>query len=90
MAPRVSIVVPSYNNESYIAETVRSVLAQTYDDFEVVIADHSSTVTVPLIVCPSTPAVGPRQARYRARSVSMAPLPPTSTVRPRSASWSAS
>lgn len=43
MSPRVSIVIPTYNNEDYIEETMRSVLAQTYDDFEVVVADHSST-----------------------------------------------
>ena len=43
MTPRVSIVVPAYNNEAYIAETMRSVLAQTFGDFEVVVADHSST-----------------------------------------------
>jgi glycosyltransferase involved in cell wall biosynthesis len=43
MTPRVSVVIPSYNNEDYIAETMRSVLGQTYDDFEVVVADHSST-----------------------------------------------
>jgi glycosyltransferase involved in cell wall biosynthesis len=43
MTPRVSIVIPSYNNEAYIVETMRSVLAQTFDDFEVVVADHSST-----------------------------------------------
>lgn len=43
MTPRVSIVIPSYNNEDYIAETMRSVLDQTYDDYEVVVADHSST-----------------------------------------------
>lgn len=43
MSPRVSIVIPSYNNEEYIAETMRSVLAQTYRDFELVVADHSST-----------------------------------------------
>lgn len=43
MSPRVSIVIPSYNNEQYIAETMRSVLAQTYDDFEVVVADHASS-----------------------------------------------
>ncbi|OUD80777.1 Hyaluronan synthase [Clavibacter michiganensis subsp. michiganensis] len=41
--PRVSIVIPAYNNADYLAETVDSVLAQTFTDFEVVIADHSST-----------------------------------------------
>jgi glycosyltransferase involved in cell wall biosynthesis len=43
MTPRVSVVVPAYNNEAYIAETMRSVLAQSFADFEVVVADHSST-----------------------------------------------
>jgi glycosyltransferase involved in cell wall biosynthesis len=41
--PRVSIVVPAYNNEDYIAETMRSILAQTYQDLEVVVSDHAST-----------------------------------------------
>jgi glycosyltransferase involved in cell wall biosynthesis len=41
--PRVSVVVPSYQNESYIEETIRSILAQTYTDFEVVVADHGSS-----------------------------------------------
>ncbi|MCW2757824.1 MAG: glycosyl transferase [Nocardioidaceae bacterium] len=39
----MSVVLPSYNNARFVAETVESVLAQTYDDFELVIADHSST-----------------------------------------------
>lgn len=43
MSPRVSVVIPSYNNADYITATLDSVLAQTYDDFEVVVADHSST-----------------------------------------------
>lgn len=43
MTPRVSVVVPAYNNEAYIVETMRSVLAQTFEDFELVVADHSST-----------------------------------------------
>lgn len=42
MSPRVSIVIPSYNNEDYIAETMRSVLSQTFTDFELIVADHSS------------------------------------------------
>lgn len=40
--PRVSVVVPAYENSKFIAETLRSVLGQTFTDFEVVIADHSS------------------------------------------------
>lgn len=42
MSPKVSVVIPAYNNVQYIAETLDSVLNQTFDDFEVVIADHSS------------------------------------------------
>lgn len=41
-APRVSIVVPAYNNEAFIAETIESILDQTYQDFELIVADHSS------------------------------------------------
>jgi glycosyltransferase involved in cell wall biosynthesis len=42
MTPKVSIVIPAYNNVQYLAETLDSVLNQTYEDYEVVIADHSS------------------------------------------------
>ncbi|MER2222664.1 MAG: glycosyltransferase, partial [Rhodococcus sp. (in: high G+C Gram-positive bacteria)] len=43
MTPRVSVVVPAYNNADYIAETIDSILNQTYQDFELIISDHSST-----------------------------------------------
>ncbi|WP_338887450.1 glycosyltransferase family A protein [Rhodococcus sovatensis] len=43
MSPRVSVVVPAYNNAEYIGETIESILDQTFTDFELVIADHSST-----------------------------------------------
>jgi len=42
MSPRVSVVVPAYRNVEYLAETLDSILAQDYDDYEVVVADHSS------------------------------------------------
>lgn len=41
--PRVSVVIPTYNNADFLVETMDSVLAQTYADVEIVVADHSST-----------------------------------------------
>lgn len=41
--PTVTIVIPAYNAESTIAETLSSVLAQTYRDFEVLVVDDGST-----------------------------------------------
>jgi glycosyltransferase involved in cell wall biosynthesis len=43
MTPTVSIVIPAYNNAAFIEETMRSVLAQTHTELEVIVADHSST-----------------------------------------------
>lgn len=41
--PLVSICIPTYNGEKFIKETVESILAQTYTNFEVVISDNKST-----------------------------------------------
>lgn len=41
--PRVSIGVPVYNGERYIADTLDSLLAQTFEDFELIICDNAST-----------------------------------------------
>jgi glycosyltransferase involved in cell wall biosynthesis len=41
--PRVSLVIPTFENAQYVRATMDSVLAQTFRDFEVVVADHSST-----------------------------------------------
>ena len=42
VTPRVSVVVPSFNNASFIEATMDSILGQTFQDFELVVADHSS------------------------------------------------
>jgi glycosyltransferase involved in cell wall biosynthesis len=42
-SPRVSIGVPVYNGENYLEEALDSLLAQTYDDFELIISDNAST-----------------------------------------------
>jgi glycosyltransferase involved in cell wall biosynthesis len=39
----VSVCIPVYNGERFLAETIRSVLDQTYRDFELVILDNAST-----------------------------------------------
>src|SRR5438034_9026734 len=41
--PRVSVGMPVYNGERYVAEAVDSLLAQTYEDFELIICDNAST-----------------------------------------------
>ena len=41
-APSVSICLPVYNGENYLAEAVESMLAQTYTDFELIITDNAA------------------------------------------------
>ncbi len=41
--PRVSVIVPVYNNEKYIRETLNSLKAQTFSDFEALCVDDGSS-----------------------------------------------
>jgi glycosyltransferase involved in cell wall biosynthesis len=41
-APKVSVVVPTFNRAGLLKETVESILAQTYTDFELIIVDNMS------------------------------------------------
>lgn len=43
MKPRFSICIPNFNYGGYIGETIESVLAQTFTDFEICISDNAST-----------------------------------------------
>jgi glycosyltransferase involved in cell wall biosynthesis len=41
--PRVSIGLPVYNGERYLAATIASILAQDFADFELIVSDNAST-----------------------------------------------
>lgn len=43
MIPKISVLMPVYNGEKYIRETIQSVLNQTCTDFEYIIIDDGST-----------------------------------------------
>jgi len=73
--PRLSVVIPAYNNADYIAATMDSILEQDFTDFELVVADHSSTDSTLEVLEPyrcdprvriiSTPAGGGAPANWR-------------------------
>ena len=41
--PRLSIGLPVFNGDDYLEETLDTILAQTYTDFELIISDNAST-----------------------------------------------
>ena len=41
--PRFSIIIPVFNKEKFVAKTLKSVLAQTFTDYEIIIVNDGST-----------------------------------------------
>ena len=41
--PKVSIIMANYNAEKFIAESINSIIKQTYTDWELIVVDDCST-----------------------------------------------
>lgn len=64
---RLSICITTYNRGSTLAETLRTVLNQSYKDFEVVVIDDASTDETPEVVC----SIGDARLRYTRNAVNV-------------------
>jgi glycosyltransferase involved in cell wall biosynthesis len=50
MSPAVSVIIPIYNSGDYLRQTLASVFAQTFTDFEVIVIDDGNPqVTAPIV-----------------------------------------
>ena len=43
MDPKISVLLPAYNAQAYLRESIESILAQTFSDFELIIINDGST-----------------------------------------------
>jgi glycosyltransferase involved in cell wall biosynthesis len=66
-APRLSVGLPVYNGENYLAESLDALLGQTYQDFELLISDNASTDETASI-CARYEAQDPRIRYFRQAS----------------------
>jgi glycosyltransferase involved in cell wall biosynthesis len=78
MPPLVSVIIPCFNAERWIAEAINSCLQQTYSNIEIVVIDDGSTDNSweiikrfeKKIICESLPHKGGNHARNRAFTLS--------------------
>jgi glycosyltransferase involved in cell wall biosynthesis len=79
MTPKVSVVIPTYNNATRLHETLDGVRQQTFRDFEIIVVDDGSTDDTAGVVTRYDPAIryvrqtnqGPAAARNKGVSLSL-------------------
>src|SRR6185312_7557374 len=51
LPPRVSVIVPNYNCEPYLERRLKSIIAQSFKDMEILLLDDKSTDGSRIILC---------------------------------------
>jgi glycosyltransferase involved in cell wall biosynthesis len=59
-SPLVSICIPTYNAAEFLAETIASAIAQTYENIEIIVSDDNSTDDTAAIVASFQAQLGDR------------------------------
>jgi glycosyltransferase involved in cell wall biosynthesis len=63
--PRVSVIIPAYNAARYLPDSIDSVVAQSYSDWEAIVIDDGSTDSTPEVVGAFADSLGDRLVHIR-------------------------
>lgn len=58
--PKVDVIIPAYNAARYLPTAIESVMAQTFEDWQIVVVDDGSTDNTAEVVAPFLERLGPK------------------------------